>query len=122
MARILLIDDEELVLFTLRVALEAAGHTVVEAGNGLQGIASRERQYFDLIVTDILMPEMDGVQAIKKLKQLYPRQKIIAIAGGGRVRREGRLEFARKVGAEAIIEKPFSDEEFLATVNQCLAA
>ena len=109
-------------LFTLRVALEAAGHTVVEAGNGLQGIASRQKQYFDLIVTDILMPEMDGVQAIKEIRQLYPRQKIMAIAGGGRVRREGRLDFAKKVGAEAVLEKPFSDDTFLATVNDCLAA
>jgi CheY-like chemotaxis protein len=79
------------------------------------------RAPFDLIVTDIIMPEMDGVQAIKELRQLYPQQKIMAIAGGGRVRREGRLEFARKVGAERVLAKPFSDEEFLASVEQCLA-
>jgi CheY-like chemotaxis protein len=121
MARILLIDDEDLVLFTLRTALEAAGHSVVEAGNGVEGIALRQSQPFDLIVTDIIMPEMDGVQAIKELRQLYPQQKIMAIAGGGRVRREGRLEFARKVGAERVLAKPFFDEEFLASVEQCLA-
>ena len=101
--------------------MEAAGHSVVEAGNGVEGIALRQSQPFDLIVTDIIMPEMDGVQAIKELRQLYPQQKIMAIAGGGRVRREGRLEFARKVGAERVLAKPFSDEEFLASVEQCLA-
>lgn len=109
-------------LFTLRVALEAVGHTVAEAGNGVEGIAARQSQHFDLIVTDIVMPEMDGVQTIKELRLLYPKQKIMAIAGGGRLRREGRLEFARKVGAEGVLAKPFSDEEFLAGVDGCLAA
>ena len=121
MARILIIDDEELVLFTLRGALELAGHTVAEAENGVQGLALRKERPFDLIVTDIIMPEKDGVETIRELRQLYPVQKIMAIAGGGRSRREGRLEFARRVGAHGVLAKPFSDEEFLAAVDECIA-
>jgi CheY-like chemotaxis protein len=75
MAKILVIDDEKLVLYTLRGALESAGHTVVEAENGVQGLARREEQHFDLVVTDILMPEKDGVETIRELRQLIPSKK-----------------------------------------------
>ncbi len=122
MARILIIDDEEFVLYTLRVALEAAGHVVVQASNGTDGISIREALHCDVIVTDIIMPDKDGVQTITELKELFPDQKIMAITGGGRIRSEGRLEFARKVGATTVLTKPFSDDELLAGVNACLAA
>ena len=122
MARILVIDDEALVRYTIREMLESAGHSVVEAENGRAGLGIYEFQNIDLTITDILMPEKDGVQTIQEFKSLRSGGKIIAIAGGSVMRREGRLGLASKMGADNILAKPFSAEELIETVNDCLNA
>ena len=122
MARILVIDDEALVRYTIREMLESAGHSVVEAENGRAGLGIYEFQNIYLTITDILMPEKDGVQTIQEFKSLRSGGKIIAIAGGSVMRREGRLGLASKMGADNILAKPFSAEELIETVNDCLNA
>ena len=87
MARILVIDDEPLARYTIREVLESAGHSVVEAENGSKGLDIYEFQNVDLTITDILMPEKDGVQTIQEFKSLRADGKIIAIAGGSVMRR-----------------------------------
>jgi len=120
MARILVVDDEELARFTLRDILEGEGHEVTEASNGNEAIASQNANPFDLIITDIIMPEKEGVETIVEMKQDYPDLKIIAISGGGRTRNLDFLKLAKDFGANAILSKPFSEEELLDHVRSCL--
>ncbi len=124
MARILIVDDEELARFTIRDFLETAGHVVDEATNGKEAIESQNADPFDLIITDILMPEKDGVETTIELKRDYPDLKIIAISGGGRTK---DLDFVCTIlkraygfGADKILAKPFSKEDLLERVNNCL--
>ncbi len=122
MAKILIIDDEELVRLTLRQILEDAGHEVSEAENGAVGVACYKESPADLIVTDIIMPEMEGVETIVQLRSHDPAVRIIAISGGGRLRNLDFLSVAENYGAMRIIAKPFDDEELLAAVDDCLVA
>lgn len=121
MARILVIDDEPLARYTIREALENGGHSVAEAENGREGLQVFALQPFDLIITDILMPEMDGVQTIQELRLLSSVSKVIAMTGGGMMRRKGRLNLAAKTGADKVLAKPFSDEDLISSVNACLS-
>lgn len=120
MARILVIDDEQLARFTMREILESAGHEVEEAKNGAQGIACQKSQPFDVVITDIIMPEKEGVQTIIELRRDYPTLPIIAISGGGRTRNLDFLKIAERYGAKRILAKPFSEEELLDAVGTCL--
>lgn len=121
MAKILVVDDEELARFTLREILETAGHEVVEAVNGKEAIASQAADPFDLIITDIIMPEKEGVETIVELKRDNPSLKIIGISGGGRTRNLDYLTLAEELGAEKILAKPFSGDELMECVNAYLA-
>lgn len=122
MARILVVDDEELARFTMREILEGAGHEVEEAKNGAQGISLQRSRRFDVIVTDIIMPEKEGVQTIIELRREFPNLPIIAISGGGRTRNLDFLKIAEQYGARKILPKPFSEEELLAAVESCLVS
>lgn len=122
MARILVVDDEDLVRMTLRQMLEAHGHEVMEAANGRDGLALFASDPADLVVTDIIMPEQEGIETIVQLRRQNPRLKIIAISGGGRTKNMDFLKIASHVGADAILSKPFSTRELLDTVRRCLQA
>ncbi len=122
MAKILVIDDEELARFTLREILEAAGHEVVEAQNGDEGTATQRVNPCDIVITDMIMPDKEGLETIVELKGAYPELKIIAISGGGRTRNLDFLKLAGEFGADKIIIKPFSEEELMSGVNACLGS
>lgn len=122
MARVLVIDDEQLARFTMREILESAGHEVVEAKNGKQGISFQRAESFDIVVTDIIMPEKEGVETIIELKRDYPTLPIIAISGGGRTRNLDFLKIAEQYGADRILAKPFSEEELIEAVEQSVVA
>ena len=121
MARILVIDDDELVRATVKAALELAEHEVVVASDGQQGIASYQGGKFDLVVTDIIMPEKEGIETILELRQHNPAVKIIAISGGGRTSNEIFLDVAKKFGAVDVLAKPFTPKQLLASVKKVLA-
>ena len=120
MARILVIDDEELVRFTVKQALEKAGHEVVEAADGNDGIEIYRQSPVDLIITDIIMPQKEGVETIVELRREDPDVKIIAIFGGGRTGNTDYLEMAKKFGARRVLRKPFGRQELLAAVQETL--
>ena len=120
MANILIIDDEELVRLTLRQMLEDAGHDVAEAADGREGIARYKERPADLVITDIIMPEKEGIETIIELQHHDPAIQIIAMSGGGRLRNLDFLNVAEKFGATRILAKPFEDEEFLEAVEDCL--
>ena len=120
MARILVIDDEELVRFTLKQALQKAGHEVLEAADGKDGVAVSKRSPVDLIITDIIMPEKEGVETIVELRRDDPDVKIIAISGGGRTGTTDYLELAQKLGSQRVLRKPFGRQELLEAVQETL--
>ena len=120
MAKILVIEDEELARYALCEALQAAGHEVDHAENGAAGIMLHKTQSYDLVITDIIMPDKEGIGAIIEILKENPMQKIIAISGGGRLGAEGYLESAAAFGAHATLAKPFSDEELINSVTACL--
>lgn len=121
MARILVIDDEELVRYTLRAILESADHEVVEATNGNEGMASCKAHPAELVITDIIMPEKEGMETIIELRHAYPDVKIVAISGGGRIGSTDYLKMARKLGADEVMPKPFQMDEVLSMVRRVLA-
>jgi len=120
MANILIVDDEELARFTLRDILESAGHSVTEACNGNEAIEQQRRGDFDLVITDVVMPEKEGVETIIELKRDYPELKIIAISGGGRTKNLDFLKLAEDLGADDAIAKPFTEDALMACVDECL--
>jgi CheY-like chemotaxis protein len=117
MAYILLIDDDALYRTNLRGVLEGAGHEVEVAGNGLQGLDRYHLRRPDLIVTEIIMPEMDGLETIIELRRLDPGVKIIAIsANTGAL--PGYLGPAKLLGAAQAFEKPVDIPVLLAAVTE----
>lgn len=121
MAKVLVVDDEELARFTVREILETAGHEVEEAENGVEALALQSAGPFDLVITDIIMPEKEGLETIIELKQRNPSLNIIAISGGGRTRNLDFLKLADECGADSILTKPFSEDELMECVNACLS-
>ena len=121
MKRILIIDDEELARFTIREILEGADFDVDEAENGLIGIEKQKISPFDLIITDIIMPEKEGIETIIDLKNDFPDLKIIAISGGGRTRNLDFLKLSERFGAGKVLAKPFTEGQLIDAVNEVLA-
>ncbi|MBF0162372.1 MAG: response regulator [Magnetococcales bacterium] len=121
MARILVVDDDIAIRAFLREVLEADGHQVDEAGDGKQGVLCYQKQPSDLVITDILMPEKDGVELIMELQESFPEIKIIAMSGGGRgLDAQFSLRIARDFGAIQQLEKPFTRKRVLETVYRVL--
>ena len=119
MARILVIDDDDTVRLSVRLALEDADHLVEDAADGEKGVAMFRENPADLVVTDIFMPEKEGLETIDEIKRLRPETKIIAISGGGRMDPDDYLTIAESVGADHSLLKPF-DIEKLAEVVEAL--
>ena len=120
MPRILLIEDDEPLRDTLRKTFVRAGYEVDEAPNGKAAVQAYRRVRSDVVVTDIVMPEKEGLEVISELRRLAPGVKIIAISGGGAGRAGDYLELARRLGATHILAKPFSGDEILAVVAEVL--
>jgi CheY-like chemotaxis protein len=120
MAKILIIDDEEQVRLYLRRILEPEGHEVVEAPDGKVGLQLYREEPFDLIITDVFMPEKEGLETIRELRSEYPEVKIIAISGGGRNIDLDFLPLAKQFGALRTLTKPFDRQEMLNAVQEVL--
>ena len=120
MAHILIIEDDEQVRTMVRKMLERAGYETVEAPDGKVATGIYRRTPPDLIVTDIIMPEREGLEIITELRREHPNIKIIAISGGGRVSGVDYLDLAKKLGADRTLAKPFHQEELLDAVRTLL--
>ena len=120
MARILVVDDEEIIRFTLRQILEKAGHEVLEAANGRDALDSYEEHRVDLVITDIIMPEKEGIETIVELRQRQPDLRIIAVSGGGRTRTLDYLEIAERLGADGALAKPLNRQAVIDAVDKAL--
>ena len=118
MQRILVIDDDEHFLSLMSRMLDRAGYEVVAASDGREGIRVCQKTRVDLVITDVVMPEMEGLEVIMELKRKFSGMRIIAISGGGRIQPGNYLDMAAALGASRTLTKPFSCEEFLETVRE----
>ena len=118
MARVLVVDDESQMRELLCQALEGRGHTVDQAADGREALRRFAQQQPDLVITDLVMPEMEGIETIQALRRKCPAIPIIAISGGGRVEPENYLAIAGQIGADRTFAKPFRLEEILTAVQE----
>jgi DNA-binding response OmpR family regulator len=119
--KILVIDDDHLVRYALTKVLHRSGYDVVTASDGNRGMTVFRDESPDIVITDIIMPEQEGIETIAMLRHERPEVKIIAISGGGRIRNVDFLEMARSLGADDVISKPFEAEELLSRVRRLTA-
>jgi DNA-binding response OmpR family regulator len=120
MAKIYVFDDEPSILLMIKKMLEKAGYEVDIALNGREGMELFKKNMPDLLITDIIMPEKEGLETIFELRRKYPELKIIAISGGGRISPDGYLPGAKLLGADMVFQKPLDQKEFLQAVTLLL--
>ena len=116
--KVLVIDDDHLVRYTLSRILQRSGYDVVTASDGRRGMLLLREEHPDVVVTDIIMPEQEGIDTIIQIRRERPSIKIIAISGGGRIRNIDFLQMAHSLGADDVIRKPFEANELLARLTE----
>ncbi len=121
MSSILVVDDDTQVLDVMSEMLRLEGHNVSIAENGQQAVNQMRDAQFDLVITDLIMPEKEGLETIADIRKNSSELPIIAISGGGRVGPMDYLETARFIGADATLAKPFGRQELITTVSDLLA-
>lgn len=120
MARILVIDDDETLLTTLEVSLTDAGHAVVTASDGLKAAKLFRAEPFEVIITDIVMPNGEGLETVITLRREFPEVRIIAMSGGA-TNSKMYLDMAARLGAHRTLNKPFSLGELTTALNEVVA-
>ena len=120
MAKILIIDDDELILNVFNRFLTGKGHDVMVAPDGRQGLRALEREVVDLVITDIMMPETDGLEVVMAIRGKGTSTPVIAISGGMHAMPMDFLPMAKKFGAEQVLYKPVELDDLLVAVNKAL--
>jgi CheY-like chemotaxis protein len=120
MALIMIIDDDEVLRRTVRRFLVGNGHTVIEAEHGGNGVALLREHDPAIVITDIYMPEKEGMETIVDIRKLRPATRIIAMSGGGPHRDALALKWAQGLGADAVLPKPFRAAELNSAVEHLL--
>jgi DNA-binding response OmpR family regulator len=120
MAGILIVEDDRELREMLAISLKRRKFTVMEAGNGKEAIMHFKPSITDLVLTDIIMPDEDGLKVIMKLRELKPSIKVIAISGGGKAGPGSYLNLAKALGADAIFSKPFSLNDVVDRIENML--
>jgi DNA-binding response OmpR family regulator len=120
MPGILIVEDDEELREMLNVSLARRNFSVFEASNGKEAILHFKPSITDVVVTDIIMPEEDGLKVIMRLRELKPSIKIIAISGGGKAGPGSYLNLAKALGADAIFSKPFSINDLIIKIEELL--
>ena len=122
MAHILVIDDEADIRFILETFFNKEGHTVNTAGDGKAGMRLVGLNHFDLVITDVVMPEMDGLEIISAIKRKFPAIRIIVMTGGtAKLDKSLLMTMAKTMRADAVVDKPLDLKRLKATVNEVLA-
>jgi CheY-like chemotaxis protein len=116
---VLLVDDEPVIRQMVRRMLQQAGHEVVEGANGQEGLQRLEALAIELVIADIAMPVMNGIEFIKQARLLRPSLVMIAMSGGGRTDDIDHLQAARAHGASATLHKPFRTADLRQAIAQC---
>lgn len=118
MARILIIDDETDLLEILQAILQSADHFVDICDSGILAISKIKSEPFDLVLTDIVMPDQDGIETIRQIVEIDPGIKIIGMSGGGSLSADTYLKLAKHLGASKILKKPFPGAELIKAVAE----
>jgi len=118
--RILIVDDDEMVRDALTAVLAGVGHVITVAANGREGLGLHALHNFDVVVTDIVMPEMEGIEMIRQLKRQSPQVAVIAISGGARLEPSYHLKVASALGADEALAKPVKPMDLIAAVARHL--
>lgn len=122
MAKVLVVEDSAAVRLAVTEVMEQAGHAVAEAENGRIAIERLETESFDLVITDVLMPEADGVEVIKAVRARHPDTRVLAMSGGAPNLPAGyALKMAEMFAADAVLYKPFLNEELKKAVARLLS-
>lgn len=120
MALILIVDDDVHVQLALRQIVESAGHRVIEAENGEDAVALFDEFHPDLVITDVFMPQVDGIETIRTIRRRAPGAKIIAVSGGFLSGAWNHLDSAVTLGADLALHKPFLARDLLLAIAQLL--
>lgn len=120
MARILIVDDNPQMRHVLGEVLSCEGHDVTLAENGVEALERYKGEPAELVITDIYMPEMDGIELLIRIQHAFPEARVMAISGGGYVAKHPLLDDARLLGAVEALSKPFRHEEFINAVERAL--
>lgn len=120
MYKILIVDDEMIIRDGLAELLTYYGYLTFRAADGIEGIKYLEKEKPDLVITDIIMPEQDGIGFLLEARKIYPSLKVIAISGGGKISADCHLSIAEGLGAEKILAKPFTSAALVKTVRELL--
>lgn len=121
MAKVLIVDDEPNIRILIDKALSKEGYITDVAEDGLIALKKISDFLPDLVITDIIMPNKEGVQLITELKAISPKTKIMAISGGGLIGPSAYLELARQLGADEVLTKPFKMEELMGKIHKLLS-
>jgi len=120
MKKILVVDDDDLIRDLIYEILEPNGYQILLADNGNKALEILDREEVDLIITDIIMPDKEGIETIIDIKKKLPRAKIIAMSGGGQLDANSYLSIAKKLGVKATITKPFDPAKLIRTIEEVL--
>jgi CheY-like chemotaxis protein len=120
MSVILLIEDDNEMRDMLKTALIRKDHVVIEAENGKEALIHFKPGVTDLVITDLIMPDEDGLKVIMKIRKLKPAIKVIAISGGGKAGPGSYLNLAKVLGADAIYSKPFSINDIILKIEELM--
>jgi len=119
--RILVVDDNADLRSTIQALLQADGFEVVVAGDGEAALAAHQARPADVVITDLFMPDKDGIETIVELRKLSPKLKIVAMSGWTSIQGSDYLRVAREIGAAVTLQKPFDPQELSRVVRQLAA-
>ena len=122
MTPILVIDDDPQINKLLQDVLEFEGYQVITAQRATEGLHHLEMTTIDLVITDVIMPDKEGLETIREMRQRYPQTKILAISGGLSKGGVDVLDIAKRLGANRVLSKPFVMQDFLQSVRMLLEA
>jgi len=121
MPGILIVEDDKELREMLKIALIRHKYTVLEAADGKEAITHFKPSITDLVITDLIMPDEDGLKVIMRLREIKPSLRVIAISGGGKAGPGSYLNLAKALGADAVFSKPFSVNELIAKIEMLLS-
>jgi CheY-like chemotaxis protein len=122
MPRILVVDDDAQVRSLLTKILAREGYDVTDAADGAEAVNAYQADPFDLVITDLVMPEKEGIETFNELRRFDPDVKVVAISGGGRIGAQDYLSWARACGVAHTFAKPIDREELLAKVDELVGS
>ena len=117
--RILVVDDEQDIRDVTFLLLEKSGYEAICIDGAQAALDAMEKESYDLVLTDMLMPDMDGVELITEIRRRDPEQVIVAMSGGGHAPKESYLQIAKLYGVQGVIPKPFNREKLLESLIEC---